>query len=185
MGKSRVLTDWEIDSVMNGLIGRSHGERNRCLVLMSFWLSPKELSELKIGDVIDGDGQVLDEIRLVKKSGENRTIYVNLRLKGVIESYIKVLNTNTHKNPFFYSQKSTLEGMSSNTISQLFLQIYSEFGIKGCSASSGRKTLVNRMMNFGIKQKVIKRLSGHSAHSKLPIGNSKPMFAPKLLIHLI
>ena len=61
--------------------------------------------------------------------------------------------------PLFLTQQRS--SFSANTMCQLFLNIYSDFGFKGASSHSGRRTFITKLANTGINVRLLAALAGH------------------------
>ncbi len=66
MAQAKTLTQVEIDQVLRYASTRQYPERNRALILTSFYLGLRvaEISLLKRGDIVNDDGSIKNEIRL-------------------------------------------------------------------------------------------------------------------------
>ena len=63
--------------------------------------------------------------------------------------------------PLFTSQKG--RHFSANTMCQLFLNVFSDCGLKGASSHTPRRTFITRLANKGIGVRVLAELAGHSS----------------------
>ena len=61
----------------------------------------------------------------------------------------------------FISQKGG--HFSANTMCQLFLNVFSDCGLKGASSHTPRRTFITRLANKGIGVRVLAELAGHSS----------------------
>ena len=78
MAQAKTLTQAELDQVLRYVSTRKFPERNRAIILTSFWsgLRVGEIASLKIQDVVNEDGTIKAEIRLSAeqtKGGQPRT----------------------------------------------------------------------------------------------------------------
>jgi len=66
MAQAKTLTQAELDQVLRYVSTRRYPERNRALVLTSFWSGMRvgEITSLKMRDVVNADGSIKFEIRL-------------------------------------------------------------------------------------------------------------------------
>ena len=66
MAQAKVVTQAELDQVLRYVSTKRYAKRDRCLLLTSFWSGMRvgEISQLKMGDVINEDGTIKSEIRL-------------------------------------------------------------------------------------------------------------------------
>ena len=179
MGKSRAISDAELEVLLKQT--GVHALRNKCMVLCSVLagMTAKEMSELRFGDVIDS-GTVRSEVVL-----NERVIYIHTRLREAMEVYLDSLDEPLADYPFFYTQKSASRGFSANSVSQLFLLLYAKAGLGGCSVMSGRNTQICRLLRLGVKEKIVKRISGHSVRSRLSVNVTDKKTDLRELVELI
>ena len=164
--QAKTLNQQELRRVLDYTATRKHSTRNRALVLTSFLSGMRvgEIASLRYSDVVSADGTIKNEIHLSAeqtKGNEGRTVFVNERLRRELEIYItryKPLNTNRK---FFYSQKSTSDGFTANTLTQYFHYLYKRVGIDGASSHSGRRSFATNIASKGIGIRVLQKLLGH------------------------
>jgi len=122
---------------------------------------------LRLGDVVTEDGHLRNEIALdasQTKGHHARRVFVNAKLRKELGNYIKMVCAGCKpSDPLFRSQKHG--AFNSNTMCQLFLNIYSECGLKGASSHSGRRTFITNLANQSISVRVLAVLAGHSSIS--------------------
>lgn len=165
MKQARVLTDTEMKRLLAVIGHGRHAERNRLAVMLSFLagLRVGEIASLKMGDVVDGEGNARDQVHLkgaYTKGGVSRTIFANTRLKREIQRYLKGLPAlPTPDAPLLRTQKC--RAFSPNTLCQLFCQLYQRAGIDGASSHSGRRSFISTLAHNGVSAKVIMELAGH------------------------
>ena len=163
---AKTLNQQEIRRVLDYTATRKHSIRNRALVLTSFLSGMRvgEIASLRYSDVVSSDGTIKNEIHLTAeqtKGNEGRTVFVNDRLRKELESYIathKPINVNRK---FFYSQKSTSDGFTANTLTQYFHYLYKRVGIDGASSHSGRRSFATNIASRGVGIRVLQKLLGH------------------------
>ena len=164
--QAKTLNQQELRRVLDYTATRKHSTRNRALVLTSFLSGMRvgEIASLRYSDVVSADGTIKNEIHLSAeqtKGNEGRTVFVNDRLRRELEIYItryKPLNTNRK---FFYSQKSTSDGFTANTLTQYFHYLYKRVGIDGASSHSGRRSFATNIASKGVGIRVLQKLLGH------------------------
>lgn len=164
--QAKTLNQQELRRVLDYTATRKHSIRNRALVLVSFLSGMRvgEIASLRYSDVVSADGTIKNEIHLSAeqtKGNEGRTVFVNDRLRKELEIYItryKPLNTNRK---FFYSQKSTSDGFTANTLTQYFHYLYKRVGIDGASSHSGRRSFATNIASKGVGIRVLQKLLGH------------------------
>jgi integrase/recombinase XerD len=164
--QAKTLNQQELRRVLDYTATRKHSTRNRVLVLASFLSGMRvgEIASLRYSDVVSADGTIKNEIYLTAeqtKGSEGRTVFVSDRLRKELESYIvsyKPINTNRK---FFYSQKSTSDGFTANTLTQFFHYLYKRAGIDGASSHSGRRSFATNIASKGVGIRVLQKLLGH------------------------
>ena len=170
--QAKVLNSSEIRKVLDYCATRKHSQRNTALVLTMFntGMRVSEVASLRIKDVVDSEGNIKNEIRLLAentKTNEARTVFVNEKLRKELQQYAKLLTNDSPKNKFFYSQKKYSDGFTANTITQHFHYLYKRVGLDGASSHSSRRTFITTLANKGIGVRVIMGLSGHKALSSV------------------
>lgn len=165
MAQAKTLSENEIKVVLKRLATERHAARNRAVVLMSYWSGMRagELAALRIGDVVNDDGAIKDQVRLKAdqtKGNRGRTVLLGDRLRRELSVYVATLRYKDAVRPFFYSQERR-EGFNGNTMSQLFIKIYRWAGISGASSHSGRRTFITTLANKGVGVRVLMALAGH------------------------
>ena len=149
MKQAKVLTDAEMKRLLAVIANGRHAGRNRLAVMLSHLagLRVGEIAALTVGDVVDREGKVRDQVRLnpaFTKGGVGRTIFVNKRLKREIARYLVALSAfPAPASPLLRTQKRT--AFSANTLCQLL----------------GRRSFITRLAHAGISAKVIMELAGH------------------------
>lgn len=170
--QAKVLNSTEIRRVLDYCSTRKHAQRNRALVMMMFntGMRVSEVASLRIKDVIDSEGNIKNEIRLLAentKTNEARAVFVNEKLRKELAQYAKLLDKDNPNHKFFYSQKKDSDGFSANTLTQHFHYLYKRVGLDGASSHSSRRTFITKLANDGIGVRVIMGLSGHKALSSV------------------
>ena len=170
--QAKVLSNSEIRKVLDYTATRKHALRNRALVLTMFntGMRVSEVASLRIKDVVDSEGNIKNEIRLLAentKTNEARTVFVNEKLRKELQQYAKLLKNDSPNNKFFYSQKKDSDGFTANTLTQHFHYLYKRVGLDGASSHSSRRTFITTLANKGIGVRVIMGLSGHKALSSV------------------
>jgi integrase/recombinase XerD len=167
--QAKTLKSEELKVLLAYVATRRHAVRDRAIVITSFLsgMRAHELASLRLGDVIGEGGRIRDEITLdasQTKGSHARRVFVNAKLKKELGSYIKEKCAGWKpSDPLFRSQKR--RGFNANTMCQLFLNIYSECGIKGASSHSGRRTFITNLASKSVSVRVLAVLAGHSSIS--------------------
>jgi integrase/recombinase XerD len=165
MKQAKVLSEAELKRVFAVIATQRHAARNRMAVMLSFYAGMRvgEIAALTIGDVLDGEGRIRDQIILraeTTKTAEARVVFVSTKLNREFERYLTACPASDDRNaPFLMTQKDT--GFSPNTLCQLFGHIYREAGIDGASSHSGRRFFITSLAHKSVSPKVIMTLAGH------------------------
>ena len=163
MRQAKTLKDAEIKRVLAYCSTRQHALRDTTIFVFSLHagLRAKELAALRICDVYDDTGNVHSSFVLsaaATKGARTRTVYLNKTLKRQLAQYYPTLPKHPTA-PLFCSQKGSF--FSANTMCQLFLQIYKDYGLKGATSHSGRRTFITKLANAGINVRLLAALAGH------------------------
>jgi len=153
----------ELDQVLRYVATKQYPERNRLLVLVSFWSGMRvgEIAALRIVDVRNDDGSIKQEVRLSTEQTKGRfarVVFLNDRLRSEIATYLRNSKRASHL-PLFPTAKKA--GFTANTLTQWFYWVYKRAGIAGASSHSGRRTFITNLANKGIGVRVLASLAGH------------------------
>ena len=129
--QAKTLTQQELRRVLDYTATRKHSVRNRALLMTTHLSGMRvgEVASLRNSDVLDTEGNIRNEIRLSAeqtKGNEARVVFVSDKLRKELELYTRLIG-NANINPalkFFYSQKRTSDGFTSNTLTQFFHYLY-------------------------------------------------------------
>lgn len=165
MAQAKTLKPAELRQVL-GYIATStkHIARNRTMLLMTHWagLRVGEVAALTIGDVVNADGTVKEEVRLSAeqtKGNSARTVYLGTKIRRELAQYLATINTANKLKPLFYTQKRA--GFTANTLTQHFFHLYRAAGVEGASSHSGRRSYLTALADKGISIHILKSLAGH------------------------
>ncbi len=166
MAQAQTLTDAQLKRILQWCSTRRHSTRDRTIIQFSFYagLRAKELAALKIGDVYDNKGDVREQFVLSaaqSKGHKARTVWINRRLRRVLEDYAVLLNMTDPQRALFESQKGG--AFSANTMTQLFLVIYKAAGFAHASSHSGRRSFITNLAAKSVSVRVLAELAGHSS----------------------
>ena len=164
--QAKTLNQQELRRVLDYIATRKHSIRNRALVLTSFLSGMRvgEIASLRYSDVVSSDGTIKNEIHLTAeqtKGNEGRTVFVNDKLRKELESYTYTHKPTNSNSKFFYSQKTTSDGFTANTLTQYFHYLYKRVGIDGASSHSGRRSFATNIASRGVGIRVLQKLLGH------------------------
>ena len=85
MKQAPVLTDEQVKKLLKMTSVTRHSARNRLVIILSYYVGLRacEIASLKVGDVVDGEGQVKDTVLLTKEmtKGEQgkQRLFVRIR----------------------------------------------------------------------------------------------------------
>jgi integrase/recombinase XerD len=172
-GQSRCIEQQEIKRVLKQQIGDKHEKRNICLITLGFYVGTRvgELSELKLGDVLNKDWTVKDTVVLRKeytKTKQSRELFLTKdNVRKSIQDYVQErrekegLDDKDFKKKLFKSQKG--EGFSGRTLQRCLKNMFRSVGLdESCSSHSMRRTFVTNLFENGCDVKIVSKLVGHS-----------------------
>lgn len=171
MKQARVLTQAEIKRLLRVVSTTKHAARNRLVVMLSYLagLRACEIAALRVGDVItelsDGSWEVKTEAVLKSnqtKGNKAQTVVFSSALRKEIASYYQEILVTTEATDFLImSQKKS--GFSSQTIQNLFRELYEAAAISNASSHSGRRTFITTLSERGVSVRIIQALARHSS----------------------
>jgi integrase/recombinase XerD len=171
-GKAKVLSKEEFKRVNDLISCRKHAKRNIAMLYLSFELGLRamEIRDLKLRDIIDKNGSVMETVILKKTKGNKpRENFINNKklfeaLKNHIDEYKLTLEKKRipfHLDlPLFMTQWKGK--FASNGIAIIFRKFYKYAGIEGAKSHSGRRTFITSKINEGFDVKSISEIVGHS-----------------------
>jgi len=164
MAQAKTLSQTELDLVLNYVSTKKYALRDRALILTSFLggLRVAEIASLKMGDVLNLDGTIKNEIRLSAaqtKGKHPRTVFVSQRLQAELSNYLTTRYIKEADIPLFHTDHRL--GFSPNGLCVWFYQLYKNVGISGGSSHSGRKFFITTLANKGIGVRILASLAGH------------------------
>ena len=170
MAQARTLDELELARVLAHISTLKYAARNSSMLLLTHWagLRVGEVACLRWSDVTTTDGLLKDEIRLLPdmtKGRHARTVFINAKLKAVLQDYADQARCIDRSYPFFASQKSIKSGFSANSLAQTFTALYEGAGLEGASSHSGRRTFLTNLANKGTAIHLLKTLAGHRSIS--------------------
>lgn len=164
MGQARTLTERDFKRLLVYVAGGKNALRNRTMLLLTHWagLRVGEVASLKVGDVIETDGRIKSQIRLMPeqtKGRTSRTVFIGTKLQAELKTFIATRSGVPAEAKLFHTQKS--DGFSANTLCQHFHAMYRNAGIDGASSHSGRRTFITNLARKGVGVRVLMALAGH------------------------
>jgi len=165
MAQAKTLSEKELKIVLAVAAQSRHPTRDRAMILMSYWSGMRvgEIAALRIGDILNADKTIKDEVRLTAdqtKGNKGRTILIGDKLRRELAVYVDSLKHLDPDRPFFYSQRQR-NGFTANTLCQQFGRIYERAALDGASSHSGRRTFITTLANKGVGVRVLMALAGH------------------------
>ena len=169
--KAPVLTQSQFKQVVAAARAHDQGPRNVALLYFStaLGLRAKEMSQLKVRDVMTADGKIKDEVLLTRattKGGKQRLVYLaNKDVRKALAAYLDDRRTEEagplhQPSALFKSRKGG--GFSPNTMQMLFKRMYRWAGLDHASSHSGRRTFATSLIERGVDIKAVASLMGHS-----------------------
>jgi integrase/recombinase XerD len=171
-GKSRVLSESEFKRLLIIAKEGTFGIRNVAIVYCSFGLGlrVKEISSLKISDIVDSQFKILDEINLKRnmtKGEKQRHVYItNQKLTNALQQHINNIREREKEN---FNEKTWLfktqrgSRFHPDVLQKWFRKLYDKTGLIGASSHSGRRTFITRLIEQGADIKAVSRLAGHAS----------------------
>ena len=134
MSQAKSLTNDEIEKVLTYIAGRNFALRNRVLFLTSLYsgMRAKEISCLKISNVLNSDGTVRGEVHLtaeMTKGKHSRTVYISEKLKTEWQRYLDLRRVDDLSQPLFVT--AGRKAFSAAGMVQFFYWLY-----KGASVNA-------------------------------------------------
>lgn len=166
MAQAKTFTQAELDQVLRFVSFRKYALRDRAMILTSFWSGMRvgEIANLKMGDVLNSDGSLKNEVRLSAeqtKGKQSRVVFIPQKLKDEWANYLKTRKITNSDIPLFHTDNRL--GFNPNTLCQWFFWTYKRAGINNASSHSGRRTFITNLANKGIGVRVLASLAGHKS----------------------
>ena len=163
--QAKIITPAMLARVLQHVKSHKQPIRSRVIVLLSLkaGLRAAEIAGLTWSMVVDADGKVADSISLEdriakKKSGRRIPMHPDLR-----SSLIQLRRDSSYDGPVIRSQRGG--HMKPNSIVNLFISLFSELGLEGCSSHSGRRSFITRAARLthkaGGSLRDVQMLAGH------------------------
>ena len=166
MAQAKTFTQAELDQVLRYVSTKKYAIRDRAMILTSFWSGMRvgEIANLKMGDVLNDDGSIRNEVRLSAaqtKGDQGRLVFIPNKLCDEFSAYLKTRKIKNADIPFFHTDNRL--GFSPNGLCQWFFWAYKRSGINGASSHSGRRSFITNLANKGIAVRVLASLAGHKS----------------------
>ena len=168
MKQAKVLTQNELKRLLKIVAFTRHKDRNRIIVLLSFLsgLRACEIAKLRVKDVLSAESDIKEIIYLEKwqtKGRKAQSVVVNESLRKELRQYLSKHSylLNDLEGKLLRSQKRN--GFSSQTIQNLFRNLFEQANIDDASSHSGRRTFITSLSDKGVGVRVIQELARHSS----------------------
>jgi integrase/recombinase XerD len=164
LGKARVPTEAELKRLYGVTRAGKHSRRNAAILILSYRLGfrAKEISKLRIQDVMDERSQLREECSLswsMTKGGKPRVAYLtNSVVKSVLREYLNQRRENDGER---FKPGAPLI-LSQNSLQQLMHTLHERAGIIGGRSHSGRRWFATELISKGVDLKAVSVLMGHS-----------------------
>jgi integrase/recombinase XerD len=164
MAQAKTLTQTELEQVLAYVAQRRFALRNRVMLLTGFWSGMRvgEIASLSIGDVVNTDGSVKQEVRLTAeqtKGRHPRTVFLPQKLRDELQAYIDLRQPLTPKTSLFVT--AGRKAFSANVMTQHFYWLFKDAGIAGASSHTMRRSFITNLAAKGIGVRVLASLAGH------------------------
>ena len=164
MAQAKTLTPAELEQVLTYVAQRRFALRNRVMLLTGFWSGMRvgEIASLSIGDVVNTDGSIKQEVRLTAeqtKGRHPRTVFLPQKLRDELQGYIDLRQPLTPKSPLFVTAGRKV--FSANVMTQHFYWLFKDAGIAGASSHTMRRSFITNLAAKGIGVRVLASLAGH------------------------
>jgi integrase/recombinase XerD len=167
MKQSPVLTEKQVKRVLNSSKMTKYGDRNRLVMVLSYYVGLRscEICSLTVGDVIDGEGNVKEQVILKShqtKGSKCNSIYFSGFVRDEIGTYLLKYSDLKERTTERLIQSQKGGGFTSQTLQNLFKHLYKSVGLDDCSSHSGRRTFITTLSERGVSVRVIQELARHS-----------------------
>ena len=166
--QAKVVESKEFKRLITAANLTRHAQRNRTMIYMSYYAGMRacEIAALRVRDVVGSSGEVQEVVTLGadQTKGQSRCrVFINKKLRKYLADYLSAHDniSSVSEDPLFYSQKN--KGFSSQTVINLFAQLYKMALITGASSHSGRRTFLTGLANQGINPRILQKLARHSS----------------------
>ena len=172
LGKARVPTVEELKRLFRIVRVGQHARRNAAMLAVSYRLGlrAKEISSLRVCDVLDQSGKLREECGLssvMTKGGKPRMVFLTNPI--VRQSLKEYLDERREHEDILFNCESTLfksqkgSNFSPNTMQQLLRRLHERAGIVGGRSHSGRRWFATELIARGTDIKAVSTLMGHSS----------------------
>jgi len=165
MKQAQVLTERDTKLVLAHIGTSAYPARNRCMFLLMLYSGMRvgEIAALDVGDVIDSNGKVREQILLKAhqtKGRHARTVLLNSQAQQELGRYLHDL-LRKPDGPLFLSKIG--RRFSPNSLAQVFGRLYDDCGLDLATSHSTRRTFITNLAHKGVNVRVLAALAGHSS----------------------
>ena len=164
MSKAITLNENHLIKLLGYLKTTKNPKRNRLMVLFSFYggLRVSEISNLKVGDILNNDGSIKDEIKLKPTQNKsNRFIYILINSKVEIENFFNSFPNHTSLIDYLFFFFFNKLKFSADSLTHRFKDFYIKCGFDNASSHSGRRTFITNLASKGVSVRVLMELANH------------------------
>lgn len=163
MKQAQVLTERDTKQVLAHISRSAYPARNRSMFLLMLYSGMRvgEIAALDVGDVIDNNGKIRDQILLKAyqtKGRHARTVLLNSQAQQELGRYLHELKAKADT-PLFLSKVG--KRFSPNSLAQVFGRLYDDCGLDLATSHSTRRTFCTRLAEQGTAIHIIAALAGH------------------------
>lgn len=170
--QSKVLTDKQVELMINNLSNKRNGLRNKVIFLLSVksGLRAIEIAMLQWSMLVNADGDVGDTINLSNKASKGnsgRVIPLNKHLRTSLIELLEIekVTRGFDLNTSYVIRTERSKNTNSQSIVNMFQRWYRSVGYVGCSSHSGRRTFITNLSRkiglVGGSLRDVQFLAGH------------------------
>ena len=167
MKQSPVLNDSQVKKVFKSVEMTKYPSRNRLILTLSYYVGLRSISisSLTVGDVLHGDGSVKETVLLKNnqtKGNKSQSVVLSIHVREELKKYVSEhhLSVENPSEPLIKSQQGGF--FSSQSLQNLFKQLYKSVGLGDASSHSGRRKFATSLDEKNISIYVISQLLNHS-----------------------
>ena len=166
--RAKVLTDHELDTLMEYVAGGRHPQRDQAILALSYkaGLRANEIAGLRRTDTMTPNGEMSHEIFIgahISKNNRERVIPMHPIVKDAL---VNLYAVQPESESIAYSPYGRTDAMTPNALTVMLHRLYDSAKLEGCSSHSGRRTFITktpRSANLvGCSLKDVQSLAGHA-----------------------
>lgn len=165
--QAKTLTEKQFNIVRAVALAGNNGLRNELMLMFSYYagLRAKEIAALHIGDVMNANGTIKEEMKLKSsqvKGSHGATVFLNSKLRVAIKKFLEHHNQTRLDQPVFRSMR-TMGYLRANSVRNELDRIYTAAGFDNCSSHTGRRSFITNLSKKGVETRVIQQLARHAS----------------------